>query len=171
MLRDQFSLTTWLCIGAAAQGLLFLAMGRLAVLPSFLILAYRIFTAYAMSVGWMHNTYMDGVIMKKTSAQFPDAQGKFSSKPADNDVVVFLIGTRCNHPMGALAPGFREMGALFPRMVKDLDEHAEEFGYLGMTSWLNNGNRETQSELLEVGYFRTVEGLHKFAHSEYHRDA
>lgn len=108
--------------------------------------------------------------MAKTSAQFPDEEGRFSGKPADNDVVVFLIGLRCNHPLGALAPGFREVGPYFPQMVGDLEAHADEFGFLGMTSWINASQRETQSELMMVGYFRTTEGLHKFAHSQYHMD-
>lgn len=122
-----------------------------------------------MSIGWKHNTYMDGVIAKKTSAQFPDELGRYGNKPADSDVVVFLIGLRCNSPLGMLAPGFREVGPFFPQMVKDLEAHAEEFGFLGMTSWLNASDRETNNEIMSVGYFKTVEGLHAFAHSEVHR--
>lgn len=156
-------------MGAVAQGTLFLLAGRVALLPALSVLLYRLFAAYAMSVGWMHNTYMDGVLTQKFSSQFPDAEGKYGSKPADSEVVVFLIGARCNHPMGLFAPGFREMGDYFSTMVKNLEEHGEEFGFLGMTSWLNNGTRETQSENMQVGYFRSVEGLHRFAHSEYHR--
>jgi hypothetical protein len=114
---------------------------------------------------------MDGVLLQKTSAQLPDSQGKYGAKAANSDVVVFLIGTRCNHPLGILAPGMREMGAFFPQMVKDLEEHAEEFGFLGMTSWISASQRKTSNELLEVGYFQNIEGLHKFAHSEYHRKA
>ncbi|KAK5136617.1 hypothetical protein LTR08_002631 [Meristemomyces frigidus] len=106
--RDNFTITTWLCMGAAVQGLLFLAVGRLALLPAVSVLLYRTFIAYAMTQGWMHNTCMDGVLMKKTSAQFPDANGKYGTKPADSEIVVFLIGTRCNHPMGLLAPGYKD---------------------------------------------------------------
>lgn len=168
LLRDNFSIPTWLCIGAILQGSLFLAVGRVALLPAVIYLSYHTLVAYAMSVGWMRNTYMDGIITKKFSAQFPDERGEYGTKPADSDVVVFLIGTRCNHPLGLLAPGFREFGTYFPRMVKDLEAHADEYGFLGMTSWLNTDNRTSKSELMYVGYFRTTEGLHNFAHSEYH---
>lgn len=171
LIRDQFSITTWLAMGATVQASLFLVAGKLAFVPAVAILLYRVFTAYAMSVGWMHNTYMDGVLMKKFSAQIPDASGQFGAKPADSDVVVFLIGTRCNHPMGILGPGFKELGDYFASMVKELENSdADEFGFLGMTSWLNSSDRETGSELMQVGYFKTVEGLHKYAHSALHRE-
>ncbi|KAK0833573.1 hypothetical protein LTR73_001335 [Friedmanniomyces endolithicus] len=171
LIRDNFTLTTWLCFGAVIQSGLFLVLGRPAVLPALAFLAYRSLRAYAMSVGWIHNVYMDDIILKKTSAQFPNAEGEFSSKPADDEIVVFLIGTRVNHPMGLFAPGFAAVGDMFGQMAKDCDNHAEEFGFLGMTSWLNNGTRETNNEVLQVAYFRTPEGLHEFAHSKYHTNA
>ena len=169
LLRDNFSITTWLLFGAVAQGALFLAIGRLALLPAASVLIYRALVAYAQSTGYLHNPYMDGVLLQKFSAQMPDEIGDHGSKPASQDIVVLLIGTRINHPLGLLAPGAKEMGEFFPQMVKDLDKHAEEFGFLGLTSWVNTGNRTTNGELLDVAYFRTTEGLHKFAHSEYHR--
>nr|POE46774.1 monooxygenase [Quercus suber] len=150
------------------QGSLFLIAGRMALVPAALYLAYQSFITYAISTGWMRNTYMDNVIPKKFAAQFPDTDGQHGTRPADSDVVVFLIGTRSNHPLGILAPGFKDMGTFFPNMVKDLEANAEEFGFLGMTSWLNTDNRTSKSELMQVGYFRTTEDLHKFAHSEYH---
>lgn len=163
-------LTTWLCLGAAVQGLLFLAVGRIALLPAFALLAYRAFVTYAMSIGWIRNSYMDGVIMKKFSAQFPDENGNFNGKPVSNDVVVLLIGTRTNHPLGMLAPGLKDFGGFFNDMAERLEKHGEEYGYLGMTSWINNGARETKNELLNVAYFRTTEGLEAFAHSKHHMD-
>ncbi|TKA82538.1 hypothetical protein B0A55_02276 [Friedmanniomyces simplex] len=171
LIRDNFTLATWLSFGAVAQSLLFLALGRLAFLPALVYLAWRSLRAYAMSVGWLHNVYMDDVILKKTSAQFPNAEGEFSCTPADEQVVVLMIGTRVNHPMGLFAPGFAAVGEMFGHMATDCEDHAEEFGFLGMTSWINTGTRETNNELLMVGYFRTPEGLHEFAHSKYHTKA
>ena len=150
VVRDNFPITTWLCMGAAAQGLLFLAVGRLALLPAVAVLLYRTFVAYAMSVGWMHNTYMDDILMKKNAAQFPDASGRYGTKAADSEIVVFLIGTRCNHPLGLLAPGFKDFGSFFPNMVKELEASAEEFGFLGMTAWLNSADRTASSEIMFV---------------------
>jgi hypothetical protein len=168
MLRDQLTLPTWLCIGGVVQTLLVFALGRLALLPAMAWLAYHAFIAYAMSTAWLKNTYMDNVILKKFSAQFFDEQGKSNGKPASSDVVVLLIGMRVNHPLGIFAPGLKDFGGFFESMAEDLEVHAEEFGYLGMTSWISNGARETKNELLNVGYFRTTEGLEAFAHSKYH---
>jgi len=169
LIRDNFAVSTWLSMGAAVQGLLYLAFGRVGLIPAFVLLAYKAFITYAMSVGWMHNTSMDGVILKKFSAQFPDETGQYPTKPSDSDVVVLLIGTRSNHPLGIFAPGFRELGGYFTTMAKELELRAEEWGYLGMTSWLNSNDRETSNMFLEVAYFKSVEGLHAFAYSDMHR--
>ncbi len=174
--RDQFSISTWLCFGAFAQTLLFMAadkfgVGRISLIPAILYLAYRTLDAYLMSIGWKRNVYMDGVIPSKFSVAFPDENGKYGSKPADSDIVVFLIGTRNNHPLGMFAPGVQDFMKLFPSMVGDLDKTRDEFGFLGMTNYMNSSDRTTGSEIMEVCYFRTVEGLHNFAHSPYHRAA
>merc|ERR1712070_926664 len=86
--RDQLSITTWLSLGAVAQGLLYFALGRPAFLPGATVILYRVAVAYLQATGWMHNPYMDGIIKQKTSAQFPDASGSYGSTPANNDVVV-----------------------------------------------------------------------------------
>ena len=172
IIRDNFTISTWLCFGAVAQGLLFLAIGRLALTPAVALLLYRALEAYAQSIGWKHNETMDGIINKKFSTVFPDELGQFGNQPSNQDVVVFLVGTRFNHPLGMFAPGAQEETAYFTSMIKDLEEHGhDDFGFLGSTSWLNMGDRKTSSEIMEVMYFRTTEGLHKFAHSEIHRKA
>lgn len=145
--------------------------GRLALLPTVVLIGYRLADVWLMTIGAKKNPYMEGVIPHKFSAQIPRADGTFSDKPADSQVVVFMLGTRNNHPMGLFAPGFKEFGVFFKQMAEDLDEHSEEFGYLGMTSWLAPEQRATQNEMLNVCYFRDYEGLHKFAHSKYHREA
>lgn len=106
-IRNRLSTSTWLCLGAIAQGLLILVVGRIALYPAILLMLYRAFDTYAMTVGWKHNPYMDNIIPTKFSAQFPDSEGHYGNKPSNSDVVVLLIGTRCNHPMGLLAPGFK----------------------------------------------------------------
>ncbi|CZT25679.1 uncharacterized protein RCC_11348 [Ramularia collo-cygni] len=168
-LRDQFTISTWLCMGAVVQGSLLLAIGRLALVPAVALLLYRTLDTYAMVVGFKENKYMKHVITQKVSAQIPDENGKFGSKPASSAITVFLIGARTNHPLGAFGPGFKELGGYFEQMSKDLDRHADEFGFLGMTSWLNASARHTSAETQSVCYFRNVEGLQAFAHGEYHR--
>jgi hypothetical protein len=171
MIRDQFSITTWLSIGAILQGALFLVGGRLAFLPALSLLVYRALESYAVVTGWKSNPWTAGTINQITSAQFPDELGHYGPEPANTDVVVLLIGSRSNSPLGLLAPGYKQMGEFFSNMVKDLEASPEEYGFLGMTSWLNASDRTTQSELMQVAYFKTVEGLHAFAQGPEHRKA
>lgn len=149
---------------------MYLLLGRVALIPAFVILIYRAVDAYLMAIGWKHNVYNEDIIREKFAAAFPDDEGRYGPKPADSDVVVLLIGTRCNHPLGILAPGFKGLGDYFTSMAKTLEDNADEFDFLGMTSWLNAGDRATQSELMSVAYFKSPEGLHRFAHSQHHMD-
>ena len=167
-IRDNFTIVTWLCFGAVLQGALFLIAGRLALTPAVAILLYKTLDAYSQSIGLRPNSYMNGVIPKKFSVVFPDEEGRFGNQPSNQDVVVFLIGTRINHPLGLFAPGVTQLK--FPEMVKDLEEHSEEYGFLGITNWINSSDRTTNSELMMVCYFRNNEGLQKFAHAPFHRD-
>lgn len=70
--------------------------GRLAVLPAVAVLIYQSLKTYLMTIGVIHDTYQDGIVKGKFSAQFPDAQGNFGSKPSDTEVCVFIIGVRSN---------------------------------------------------------------------------
>lgn len=49
-----------------------------------------------MAVGTKRNRELDGVILKKFSAQYPDPAGNFGNTPANQEIVVFLIGARIN---------------------------------------------------------------------------
>jgi len=167
--RDQFTLATWLSLGAVAEGLAYSVLGRISLLPVGLWLGYSLFTTYAMSVGWMRNQYLDGVLMRKFSAQYPNEVGQFDSKPSTKDIVVLLLGVRFNHPMGLLGPGAKQMAGFFAAMTKDLEANPEEYGFMGATQWINMADRETKNEMLSVIYFKTTEGLHKFAHAKEHR--
>lgn len=171
MFRDQLTITTWLALGALLQSLAFFLVGRIALLPAIAYIIYTTANTGATAAGWKHNSMMDGVIMEKFSTAFPDSRGNYGSKPADTSIAVLLIGFRNNHPLGIFAPGVKQIGDYFAQMVVDLENHEDEFGLLGMTSWTNSAARKTQNELMNVGYFKTVEGIHDFAHSDYHMKA
>jgi hypothetical protein len=105
--------------------------------------------------------------MKKTSAVFPDEEGKFGNKPSNQDVVVFHIGVQYNHPLGLFSPNAKHVADAFVQMVQDLENNADEFGFLGATTW-QGVIASSKNEMLIVCYFRNVDGLHKFSHSKYH---
>ena len=171
MFRDQLTITTWLALGALFQSLAFFLVGRIALLPAIAYMIYTTANTGAAAAGCKHNSMLDGVIMAKFSTALPDSGGNYGSKPADTSIAVLLIGFRNNHPLGILAPGVKQIGDYFAQMVVDLETHEDEFGLLGMTSWTNSAARKTQNELMSVGYFKTVEGIHDFAHSDYHMKA
>ena len=170
IIRDQLQISTWLCLGAIVQGTALYFLGVLSLVPAGLLLLFRTLDTLLMTLRWKHNKSMDGVIMNKFTAQFPDDEGRYGSKPADSDVVVFIIGTRCNHPLGLLAPGFSNVNQYFGSMEKDLNKYGDEFGMLGMRICLDAAERTTGSEIVVICYFRDIEGLHAFAHSPYHRN-
>jgi hypothetical protein len=87
-------LSSWLAVGACVNTLLFLAIGRLAFILPFVLLAARFGDALLMVWGFKKNPYMDGVLLSKFSAQLPNEDGTFGPKPANEQVVVFLIGAK-----------------------------------------------------------------------------
>jgi hypothetical protein len=97
MIRDQFSISTWLCVGATLQIFAWLFVSRsLALYAPVLLLAFRFVDTMLMTFGLTRNRQMDGIILKKFSAQLPDEDGKFSDNVADQPVTVILLGARSN---------------------------------------------------------------------------
>lgn len=96
ILKDQMTLSSWLSIGACFNSLLFLAIGRIALLLPFLLVVFRVSDTLLQTYGFKKNPLMDGSIKSKYSAQFPNEDGTFGPKPASEQIVVFLIGARSN---------------------------------------------------------------------------
>lgn len=90
------TLSSWLAIGACFNSLLFLAIGRIALLLPFLLVVFRVSDTLLQTYGFKKNPLMDGSIKSKYSAQFPNEDGTFGPKPASEQIVVFLIGARSN---------------------------------------------------------------------------
>lgn len=165
LIRDQFTLSTWLAIGACIEGLVFFAIGKLALTLPIAVVIYRVLDAFLQATGNKKNEYMNEVVLNKFSGQIPNEIGEFGDKPANGSVAVFMLGFRCNHPLGLLAPGFKEVGDGFNQMMKDLHANAEEYGLLGASDWLSMGERSTSNEVLTLMYFRSMEDIHNFAHN------
>ena len=92
-----------------------------------------------------------------------------------------------------LAPGYKEVADHFKRMVKELEANPEEHGcehyhfssqiflnnlrsqlakpltVLGMSSWLNFGDRTASNELMTLSYYRSAAHLNHFARGPSHR--
>ncbi|KAJ5758899.1 hypothetical protein N7520_006055 [Penicillium odoratum] len=171
ILKDQLSMTTWLLLGAVIQGLAVLTLPAFyAILPAILLLSYRVLDNLLMTAGLKKNRFMDNVIMGKFTGQIPNTDGVYSSEPADENVVSFQLITRSNHPLGVLAPGAREINALAQNMFRQLAEERETYGFLGSKTWVGTDERSGGNHIMTMMYFRTLEGVHRFAHGPLHTD-
>ena len=143
---------------------------RVALLPAALLLGTRLVTTLLQTSGTLPNPYMDGVIPGKATAQIPAGDGTGARTAlSEQPVVVALLGMQVNHPLGLFAPGVREMGAQLRAMQVEMEAQSDEYGLLGASNWRADAQRETANEVLIVFYFRSVEGLNKFAHGPAHR--
>lgn len=171
LIRDQLTISSWLLLGASIQCILVAIFGaRLLIvgLPV-LVLGLRLVQAILQARGVLDNPYMAGVIKGRTTCHFPDKGGAYRGATSNKSMAVLIISVRCNHPLGLLAPGFKELGDFFSDCVKWLEEDADARGFLGMTTWLNANDRAAGNELMDIGYFRSVEDIHALAHHAIHR--
>ncbi|KAK4059366.1 hypothetical protein Trihar35433_10968 [Trichoderma harzianum] len=167
-IRDGFPLQTWVAIGALLQSALLLVLPiRFAIIPSIFYLITSLIDGLFIWSGVRANPYMSGVVPGKVSAQFPG-----STTPSQNPIVVIKLAARSNHPLGVFHPHMRRISTFFRDMIEDLDEHSEQYDYLGACSYLAN-ERATANEVMILAYFRTYEGLHKWCHvpDGVHREA
>jgi len=160
-------MSTWLAIGAFIQSGLFLALGRISLFIPIVYLLSKTISSLLMTKGIIANPYMANVLPGKFSAQMPNNDGSYGPLPASKSVTVFLLGARSNHPMGILAPNFKEVGEAMAAMQKDIAARAEEYDFLGSSSWLG-AERASGNDIMNVMYFSSPEGLHKFAHDDLH---
>lgn len=178
--KDIFSLPQLLLLGALGQIAIFAILpSRYALLPAVFLLLHSVATAAIQSTSPERNTFLNGTIPARTSAQIPNAtynpdpdSGKslFGSRAASQEVVVLHLGVRYSHPLGPLAPGAQQTTAYFIQLVEDLSKRAEEYGCTGFSTW-RAAERSSNNTLMSVFYFRSVEGLHAFAHDKAHREA
>ncbi|ODM23776.1 hypothetical protein SI65_01365 [Aspergillus cristatus] len=171
-LRDTFTIQTWLLIGAALQSLLtiFLPLPY-AILPAICLLSWRAMHTVLMALGYIRNTNMNGVVWGKFSAQVPGRDGMLPEKGAAEDVTVIMLGARSNHPLGIFGPGYQQVGDFMNKMLAQLEGNAEEYGFLGSTTYLEATARQTSNQSITVCYFRSIEEMHRYAHSPLHREA
>ena len=167
-------------LGGLGQSILSLVLPtRYALLPLlFLLLRAVVLTIRDMTclAGYASNR---GVVGGRCSAQLPNASydplrsdrtSPFGSAPAQEGVVVFHIGARFNHPLGALAPGSKTAGEHFAACNRDLLKRAKEYGCLGGTTYRGD-ETASNNTILTIYYFRDLDGLNRFASDDIHRQA
>jgi hypothetical protein len=154
--RDNLTITEWLAVGGLLTSALFLMLGRMALVIPTIFVVFTIIDRTLMILNFKANPQMEGVLTDKFSAQLPNDDGTFGPKPAAQGVTVLLIGAGSNHPAGVFAPGFKELGDYFGKMLKELDERAEEFGVLGTSGWTGTA-KPASNNTMTIIYFKNPE--------------
>ena len=98
LLLVNFTISTWLSLGACAQALLFLLLPRyVALLPAFVLLGSRAISGALVTQGWAKNPYLPpDQLLKKMTAPIPNEDGSELMKAGEKKVVCFLIGANHN---------------------------------------------------------------------------
>lgn len=155
MIRDQFSIATWLSFGAIIQATAYTLLpyrNLVTILPVVLFLAYKLTYTACILTGLLPNPRMSRVNPQRTTLVFPTAKGS-QETPADAPICAIILGVVSNHPLGMLGPGFREVGDRFDKMCAEMSADATKHGFLGYSSWLNAADNATSSEFMSVLYF------------------
>ena len=173
MVRDQFSIATWLSIGAVIQAAAYALLpyrNIVTVLPVVLFLSYKLAYTTCVMTGLLSNPRMKDVIPYRTTLLFPDEKG-VQDKAADTTVCAIILGVVSNHSLGMLGPGFKGVGDRFDNMVAQMSADASKYGYLGHSAWLNAADNMTSSEYMTILYFENEQYLHEYAHGPMHSEA
>lgn len=169
VLSDHYSFTLWLLVGGSLQIILGLLLRNCyAWAPVLLLLLLRGLRTTAISLGLQRNPYLEHVRFSRTAPQIPDADGHFDANIGAENVTVFLLGFKVNHPLGILAPHIHTINELNIRMWKELEETAPDSGYYGSSEWTCRDPRGAL-EVLTISYWRSIEDVHRFAYGPVHR--
>lgn len=170
MIRDQFSIATWLSIGAIIQAAAYTLLpyrNIVTILPVVLFLGYKISYTACVATGLLPNPRMKDVIPYRTGVIYPDEKG-VQDKAADTEMCAIILGVVSHHPLGMLGPGFKGVGDRFDAMVEQMSNDATTYGYLGHSAWLNASDSTTSSEFMTILYFQNEHYLHEYAHGPMH---
>ncbi|KAL9105667.1 MAG: hypothetical protein Q9187_008671 [Circinaria calcarea] len=170
IIRDSFSLTTWLLAGACLQSLLALLLPtRVALLPAVILVTVRLINGALITRGYIRNPYLDGTFRGRSMVPMPGETELASEKSSNKEMVVFIVGASSNHPLGIFAPGFKELGDLFQNMWIDAEADRAKSGYLGKTSTLMAIEHGAGTTILTISYWQSMAHLQAFANSPVHR--
>ncbi|KAK4168358.1 hypothetical protein QBC43DRAFT_228970 [Cladorrhinum sp. PSN259] len=177
LIKDSFTLPTLLLIGALIQTILTLILPpRIAIIPLILLLGRALFSTVQNTKSIDQYLSSQGVFSGRLSAQLPKSSynpsvsSPYGSKPASEDLVVFHLGARVQHPLGPLSPQAKEFGEHFSALNHELLKEAKKYGCIDLSIW-NGDDRESTTSLLGVYYFKNIEGLNRFAVDPMHRKA
>ncbi|CAI6314097.1 unnamed protein product [Periconia digitata] len=169
IIRDQFPITTWIFLGALIQGLLHIILpyrNIVLVLPVILIIASQAINTLLQLAGITTVPALKTMIPHRTTVAFPSSetgQQTFGDRP----ICMILLSIVSHHPLGMLAPGYKETGDRMDEMLQDLNAKATKHGFLGASAWINT-ERTTSNQTAIMLYFENEERVHAYAHGPLH---
>ncbi|TVY27856.1 Monooxygenase [Lachnellula hyalina] len=175
LIHSQFSISDWLVIGSCLQALIILVSPYSvahSLAPTFALAAYKIMKTVCITCRLHANPHMDGVRIGRTTAIFPASDGSFDRNKGDTfggeGICVFLLSTKCNHPLGMMYPPFKTLLDHGRDMFIELDKNPADYGFLGHSTY-DSTEDITKPVSMSILYFRSLEHVYKFAHSKIHR--
>ena len=143
---------------------------RLALLLTGLLLMYQLGVGILKDPGIIKTDYTKNVNWGKWTAQLPRANINGSVRsPCDEQITVFLLAARSNHPRGRFAPGWREIGKYFGDMWRDCAANRQTNGFLGKTSTLMPTDEDCGNTMCWLSYWKDLESLQAFANGPVHK--
>ncbi|KAF2423408.1 hypothetical protein EJ08DRAFT_596166 [Tothia fuscella] len=174
ILSTNFRTTTWVLMGGIFFQLLSLVLTpRIAILLCTAVLLFRFVPTVLISTGRIPNPEMGNVDVRKNTVMFPNSDGSSRPNPSGQGIALLILGIKINHPLGFFAPNAKEAGEFFTSMVAELNNNKTKYGFLSgsMISGQPNDSISERGHFSIIGYFKTVQHLHDFAHGPLHRDA
>lgn len=172
ILQYNFSIYTWMLVGASLQALaVFLfSRGYYVLLISTVLLLLKLANSLLQVYGITKNPYLEGVIPGRTAALLPDDETSGELKTASSKKVVVLhLGAKSNHPFGFFAPQFGKVGEWLEKMNNEMDLGNVK-GFLGQTTF-HRMDAKGAPEVNLISYWESIEDLWAYAHSGSHREA
>jgi Domain of unknown function (DUF4188) len=172
IISSNFRTTTWIIVGALLfQVLASILTTRITFFLSFLALLSRLIPTLLTAAGKLPNEQLSSVMPGRTTAMFPASDGSKSINPSGKGLALLILGVKITHPLGFLAPGAKQTGDYFTSMVKELNANPSEHGWIGGSTVQGVPTSSSSSgHITLIGYFKTIDDLHRFAHGSIHRE-
>jgi hypothetical protein len=170
----DFNISTWLLLGATVQCALVVLLPRnIALLPPVALLFSRVLRTYLIANGTLSNPLMEDVYHGRRTWQIPSTDSTLATTGSSETIVVLVLAATWSHPNGGYSPGSDIMGPYIAKMWQDANENREKYGFLGNTPQLtaqeDASRQDTKGRtVVYLSYWKTLEGLHKFAHASPH---
>lgn len=171
---SDYSISTWLFLGATIQCLLVASLPlNISLIPPIAFLTYRMLRGYLIATGHLSNPIYKGVTHGRQTWQIPSTDEGSTTAKSEDSIVILVLAASWTHPNGNFSPGSSVIGQYFQGMWDDAEANRAKYGFLGNTPAMVAQNSDSRSDgqgktSVWLSYWKSLEGLHKFAHAEAH---